>query len=167
MNAKTFAKTLLTAATLAAAFAGGQAVAGTVSADNYGYASRTGERNAFFDGAHTGERNGFVDGAHTGERNPFTDGARVGKADPFTDGALVALHGGAPSDKGAPFHSDDRNAFTDGARSGLADPYTDGARTVAGLDRTGVSGTPARSADPYTEGARIGKFDVFTEGANA
>lgn len=153
MNAKTFAKTLFTAATLAAAFAGGQAVAGTVSADNYGYAFRTGERNA------------FVDGARTGERSAFTDGARVGKADPFTDGALVAVRGGAPSDKGAPFRSGDRNAFTDGARS--SDPYTDGARIVAGLDRTGVSAPAARSADPYTDGARTGKFDVFTEGANA
>jgi hypothetical protein len=31
---------------------------------------------------------------------------------------------------------------------------TDGARTLAGLDRTGVSADPARSVDPYLDGAR-------------
>jgi hypothetical protein len=38
---------------------------------------------------------------------------------------------------------------------------------VAGLDRTGVSSEPARKVDPYYDGARTGKFDLYTEGANA
>ncbi|MGO4827919.1 copper resistance protein CopQ, partial [Cupriavidus sp. 2KB_15] len=59
--------------------------------------------------------------------------------------------------------------------------YTEGARIVAGLDRVGVSASPARNGsrdaftdgarsgnrDAFTDGARTGKFDVFTEGANA
>ncbi|NOV24889.1 hypothetical protein E5S69_15380 [Cupriavidus necator] len=69
----------------------------------------------------------------------FTDGARTGKVDPFADGA----------------------------RTGKADPFTDGARTVAGLDRGGVSATPARSFDTFTEGSRAGKFDPYGEGARA
>ncbi|MEC3764173.1 MULTISPECIES: hypothetical protein [Cupriavidus] len=69
----------------------------------------------------------------------FTDGARAGKADPFTDGA----------------------------RTGKADPFTDGARTVAGLDRSGVSASPARGFDTFTEGSRTGKFDPYGEGARA
>ncbi|EHP42916.1 hypothetical protein OR16_11718 [Cupriavidus basilensis OR16] len=70
-----------------------------------------------------------------------------------------------PADKyGYDFRATD--AYTDGARAGKFDPYTDGA-LVAGLDRSGVSATPARSFDAYTDGARSGKVDVFTEGANA
>jgi hypothetical protein len=74
----------------------------------------------------------------------FTDGAR--KVDTFTDGAR------------------DIDAFTDGARK--ADAFADGAHKVAGLNRVGVSATPARSADPYLDGAR-GAVDVFTDGAAA
>ena len=119
MNAK-FAKTLITAATLAAALAGGVAQAASVqdnssAGDKYGYSYRTGK----FD--------------------TFTEGARTGKFDPFTEGARV----------------------------GKTDPYTDGYRTVAGLDRSGVSAGPARSFDPYTDGARVGKFDPYTDGARA
>jgi hypothetical protein len=33
------------------------------------------------------------------------------------------------------------------------EPYTDGARTLAGMDRSGVSAPPARQADPYLDGA--------------
>jgi len=70
-----------------------------------------------------------------------------------------------PADRyGYDFRTHD--TFTDGARSGKADPFTDGAR-IAGLDRSGVSATPARGFDPYTEGARSGKADPYTEGANA
>ncbi|WP_420992997.1 hypothetical protein ACKI2N_022650 [Cupriavidus sp. 30B13] len=70
---------------------------------------------------------------------------------------------GVPADKyGYDFRTHD--AFTDGARSGKADPFTEGAR-IAGLDRAGVSATPARSFDPYTEGARAGKADPYTDGA--
>jgi hypothetical protein len=71
-----------------------------------------------------------------------------------------------PGDKyGYEFRSHD--VFTDGARVGKTDPYVDGARTVAGLDRSSVSASPARSFDPYADGARAGKLDPFTEGANA
>ncbi|MBB2919667.1 hypothetical protein [Cupriavidus alkaliphilus] len=66
---------------------------------------------------------------------------------------------------GYEFRSHD--AFTDGARAGKADPFTDGARTVAGLDRSGVSATPGRSFDAFTEGSRAGKFDPYGEGARA
>ncbi|KJK14113.1 copper resistance protein CopQ [Burkholderiaceae bacterium 16] len=119
MNTKRIAKSLLTAAALAAAFvAGGAQASGpkdsAFSGDRYGYNFRV------YD-----------------SRSAFTDGARAGKFDPFTEGARV----------------------------GKADPYSDGARIVAGLDRTGVSSSPARSRDVYSDGARTGKFDPFTEGA--
>ncbi len=131
MNAK-FAKTLITAATLAAALAGGVAQAAgvqgsTVAGDKYGYTFRTGKFDT------------FSEGARAGKFDPFTEGARVGKFDPYTDGARV----------------------------GKADPYTEGFRTVAGVDRSGVSAQPARSFDPYTDGARVGKADPYTDGALA
>jgi hypothetical protein len=64
----------------------------------------------------------------------------------------------------------------EGAR--IADPYLDGARFVAGLDRSGVSASPARKADPYLDGARGNEArnpyfdgarttDVYTDGALA
>jgi len=128
MNAKLLAKSLLTAATLAAAFATGAAQAGTVPADKYGYNYRV--------------RDAYTDGARSGKFDPFTEGARTGKFDPFTEGARAS--------------------------------------TVAGLDRSGVSAEPARSADPYTDGARgngkrnpfydgarSGKADPYLDGANA
>ncbi|WP_439686713.1 hypothetical protein MNJPNG_29940 [Cupriavidus oxalaticus] len=83
--------------------------------------------------------------------------------------ALGAAHAATaaeqlPGDKyGYEFRSHD--AFTDGARAGKPDPYVDGARTVAGLDRSGVSTAPARSFDPYSEGSRVGGFDPYGEGA--
>ncbi|WP_316153947.1 hypothetical protein [Cupriavidus sp. BIC8F] len=131
MNAK-FAKTLITAATLAAALAGGVAQAASVqdntsAGDKYGYSYRAGKFDT------------FTEGARTGKFDPFTEGARFGKFDPYTDGARV----------------------------GKTDPYTDGYRTVAGLDRSGVSAGPARSFDPYTDGARVGKADPYTDGALA
>jgi len=82
-----FAKTLITAATLAAAFAGGAAQAGTVPADKYGYEFRVGKTDAFTDGARTGKFDTFSEGARAGKFDPFTEGARVGKTDPYTDGA--------------------------------------------------------------------------------
>jgi hypothetical protein len=57
--------------------------------------------------------------------------------------------------------------FTDGARAGKADPFGDGARTVAGLERGGVSASPSRSFDTFTEGSRAGSFDPYGEGARA
>jgi hypothetical protein len=95
------------------------------------------------------QRSAFTDGARQGKFDTFSEGARVGKADPFTDGAKV----------------------------GKADPYTDGARIVAGLDRTGVSASPARKVDPYYDGARSVNAprnpyydgartrDIYTDGA--
>ncbi|WP_444634852.1 hypothetical protein [Cupriavidus oxalaticus] len=81
--------------------------------------------------------------------------------DVFTDGARTL-----PGDKyGYEFRSHD--AFTDGARAGKPDPYVDGARTVADLDRGGVSAAPARSFDTYSEGSRVGGFDPYGEGARA
>lgn len=71
-----------------------------------------------------------------------------------------------PGDKyGYEFRSHD--VFTEGARVGKADPFVDGARTLAGLDRSGVSAAPARSFDTYSEGSRAGKFDPYGEGARA
>lgn len=55
------------------------------------------------------------------------------------------------------------DVFSDGARTGKADTFTDGARTVAGLDKVGVSASPARQADPYLDGTR--NADPYTDGA--
>lgn len=80
--------------------------------------------------------------------------------------AATAAADQLPGDKyGYEFRSHD--VFTDGARTGKADPFVDGARTVAGLDRGGVSAAPARSFDTFTEGSRAGKFDPYGEGARA
>jgi hypothetical protein len=77
--------------------------------------------------------------SHVGARDPFTDGARsVSDArDPYTEGARSV--------------QEPRSPYNDGART--VDPYYDGARSVAGLDRSGVSADPARSVDPYLDGA--------------
>jgi hypothetical protein len=71
-----------------------------------------------------------------------------------------------PGDKyGYEFRSHD--VFTEGGRVGKADPFVDGARTVAGLERSGVSASPSRSFDTFTEGSRAGRFDPYGEGARA
>ncbi len=79
MNAK-FAKTVITAATLAAALASGFAQAAgprdsNFAGDKYGYTFRVGKTDA------------FTDGAKVGKFDPYTDGAKIGKVDPYTDGA--------------------------------------------------------------------------------
>lgn len=76
----------------------------------------------------------------------------VGARDPYSDGARSV--------------QDQRSPYTEGARSvqDQRSPYYDGAHTVAGLDRTGVSAPPARSADPYLDGART--LDPYYEGAH-
>ena len=67
-----------------------------------------------------------------------------------------------PADKyGYEFRTHD--TFTDGARAGQRDVFTEGARTVAGLDKVGVSAAPARTFDPYLDGAR--NADPYTDGA--
>jgi hypothetical protein len=72
-------------------------------------------------------------------------------ADPYTDGARSVHAMPDPYTEGARSVQEPRNPFADGART--VDPYYDGARTLAGLDRTGVSADPARKADPYLDGA--------------
>lgn len=177
------AKTLVSAAVLAAAFASGQALAAGVAGDRYGYEFRSGALDTFTEGARGGvhDRNPFTDGARsaTRERNPFVDGAR--KVDPYTDGArgaavqparAVVARVGKTDPYTDSFHTVDPytnggrsvDPYTDGARQ--VDPFTDGAR-IAGLDRRGVSSEPGRTVDPYTDGARNGSFDVYSEGARA
>ncbi|QBY53294.1 hydroxyquinol 1,2-dioxygenase [Cupriavidus oxalaticus] len=77
--------------------------------------------------------------------------SHVGARDPYTDGARSVLDARDPYSEGARSVQEPRSAYSDGARS--FDPFTDGARMLAGLDRTGVSAAPARSADPYLDGA--------------
>lgn len=87
--------------------------------------------------ADAGSYQGYAQGAaRSGDaRDPFVDGARA--VDPYLDGARI----------------EERSVFTDGAR------------TLAGLDRAGVSADPARAIDPYLDGARTGERSVFTDGA--
>ncbi|CAG9185666.1 hypothetical protein [Cupriavidus pampae] len=123
------AKTILTAAALAAAFIGGAAQAAQGSRDPYLDGARTisEPRSTFTDGARISNRDGYTDGARVGKADPYTDGARLvagldrtgvsaepaRKVDPYTDGAR---------DINRP-----RNPFVDGARNGQRDVYTDGA----------------------------------------
>ncbi|WP_041681769.1 MULTISPECIES: hypothetical protein [Cupriavidus] len=70
------------------------------------------------------DRDGYS--MHNGKRDPFTEGAHVnGKRDPFTDGARV---------------NDKRDPFTDGANRAAA------GMELAGMDRSGVSASPAHAA---------------------
>jgi hypothetical protein len=145
------AKTLVTAATLAAALIAGYAQA---AAPHLGTASA----------ANAAGPDLFTDGARGDVRDPFTDGAR-GNVDPYTDGAHIAgMDRRGPSSDPAR----QRDTFTDGARG--VDPYTDGAR-IAGMDRRGVSAPPAHApdqgSDPYTRGGRSVQPDPFTDGARA
>jgi len=123
-----FAKTLITAATLAAALATGYAQAAgpkdsTFPGDKYGYNLRS--ANGKFDP--------FTEGARVGKTDPFTEGARAGKFDPFTEGARVSNRDGyvAGLDRvgasASPAHNGKRDPFTDGARTGKFDPFTEGA----------------------------------------
>lgn len=93
---------------------------------------------------------------------------------------------------GYSFRMDARDVFSDGARTGRFDTYSEGSRDVApatreinndrslaGMDRRGVSAEPSRSIDVYTDGTLAGmdrrgvsaepsrKFDVYTDGAVA
>lgn len=74
-----------------------------------------------------------------GARSPYADGARAAQdpRDVFSEGARAV--------------QDQRSPYVDGARN--VNAYGDGARTVAGMDRTGVSAEPARAAAPYLDGA--------------
>ncbi|AOZ03563.1 hypothetical protein BKK81_31465 [Cupriavidus sp. USMAHM13] len=116
---KTFTKTLITAAVLAAAVLGGQAYASGpkdsgISGDRYGYVFRGNDA-----------RSVYTDGAKAGKADPYTDGAKVGKFDPYTDGARIV----AGLDRSGVSSEPARKAdpYTDGAKVGKFDPYTDGA----------------------------------------
>ncbi|NYI01269.1 hypothetical protein [Cupriavidus plantarum] len=133
------AKTILTAAALAAAFIGGTAQAAQGARDPYLDGARTVSepRSTFTDGARISDRDGFTDGARTAD--PYLDGARVGKADPFTDGARIV----AGLDR----------VGVSAEPSRTVDPYKDGARDIN------------RPRNPYVDGARNGQRDVYTDGA--
>ena len=117
MNAK-FAKTVITAATLAAALASGVAQASGprdshFAGDKYGYSFRVGKADP------------FTDGAKVGKFDPYTDGTRVGKTDPYTDGARTVAGLDTRGVSATPARSVD--PYLDGAKVGKFDPYTDGA----------------------------------------
>ena len=137
------AKTILTAAALAAAFVTGAAQAAPAAqkaGEVYGYSYRVNDqRSAFTDGARVGKTDPYTDGAKVGKADPFTDGAKVGKFDPYTDGARIVAG------------LDRTGVSSEPARK--VDPYLDGAKVG--------------KFDPYTDGAKAGKFDVFTDGAAA
>lgn len=137
------AKTILSAAALAAAFVTGAvqaAPAAQKAGEVYGYSYRVqDQRSAFTDGARQGNFDPFTEGARVGKADPFTDGAKVGKADPYTDGARIVAG------------LDQVGVSASPARK--VDPYYDGARSV----------NDPRS--PYYDGART--RDIYTDGANA
>ncbi len=93
---------------------------------------------------------------------------------------------------GYSFRIDTRDVYSDGARTGRFDTYSEGAREIApttrdmnidrslaGMDRRGVSAEPSRKFDVYTDGALAGMdrrgvsaepsrmVDVYTDGAMA
>jgi hypothetical protein len=123
------AKTILTAAALAAAFVTGAAQAAPAaqkSGEVYGYSYRVNDqRSAFTDGARQGKFDAFSEGARVGKADPYTDGAKVGKFDPYTDGARIVAGLDRTGVSAEPSRKFD--PYTDGAKVGKADPYTDGA----------------------------------------
>ncbi|ABF11054.1 hypothetical protein ACUXAV_002458 [Cupriavidus metallidurans] len=163
------AKTILTAAALAAAFVTGAAQASTSHGEVYGYTYRVNDqRSAFTDGARQGKFDSFSEGARISNRDGFTEGAHIGNRDAFTDGARISNRDGLTASI----------SNRDGLVERTIDPYLDGARFVAGLDRSGVSASPARKVDPYLDGARGNEArnpyfdgartpDVYTDGALA
>lgn len=163
------AKTILTAAALAAAFVTGVAQAATPHGEIYGYTYRVNDqRSAFTEGARQGKFDSFSEGARISNRDGYSEGAHISNRDGFTEGAHISNRDGLTASI----------SNRDGLVERTADPYLDGARFVAGLDRTGVSATPARTADPYLDGARgngprnpyfdgARTADVYTDGALA
>jgi len=79
----------------------------------------------------------------------------IGARDPYSDGARSVQDAHDVFSEGARSVPDARDPFTEGARSVQEprSPYSEGAHTIAGMDRAGVSGDPARSVDPYLDGA--------------
>ena len=137
------AKTIVTAAALAAAFVTGAVQAAPAvqkAGEVYGYTFRVqDQRSAFTDGARQGKFDTFSEGARVGKADPFTDGAKVGKADPYTDGARIVAG------------LDQVGVSASPARK--VDPYYDGARSVN------------QPRSPYYDGARTP--DIYTDGAKA
>lgn len=94
----------------------------------------------------------------------FSEGLRQGSFNPYSEGA----HGnGRAGIVAARAH----DVFTQGLRDGRFDPYSEGARgasesaLVAGMDRSGVSASPARQFNPYSDGARTVDSDPRARGA--
>ena len=138
------AKTILTAAALAAAFVTGVAQAATPHGEIYGYSYRVNDqRSAFTEGARQGKFDAFSEGARISNRDGFSEGAHISNRDGFTEGAHISNRDGLTASI----------SNRDGLVARTIDPYLDGARFVAGLDRSGVSSSPARKADVYTDGA--------------
>ena len=178
---KTFTKTLITAAVLAAAVLGGQAYASGpkdsgISGDRYGYVFRGNDA-----------RSVYTDGARP---DPYTDGAKVGKFDPtptapaswrawtaaacrpsrLVSSIRTRMVPRSASSTRTPMVPASWRAWTQRrvvgtgpqvrpvhgrCQGGKFDPYTDGARIVAGPDRSGVSSEPA--ARPTVHGWRQGR----------
>jgi len=168
------AKTILTAAALAAAFVTGVAQAATPHGEIYGYSYRVNDqRSAFTEGARQGKFDSFNEGARISNRDGFSEGAHISNRDGLTarisnrDGLTARIS----NRDGLTASISNRDGLTasisnrDGLVARTIDPYLDGARFVAGLDRSGVSASPARKADPYLDGARTA--DVYTDGALA
>ncbi|WP_354681766.1 copper resistance protein CopQ [Cupriavidus necator] len=139
------AKTILTAITLAAALTVGVAHAAT-QPETAGNAFRVNTpRDAYTDGARIGNRDGNTDSARITNRDGYIATRKLG---PYLDGARG---------------NDRRNPFYDGANAAESHPDL---KVVAGLDRTGVSASPARKADPYLDGARGNSpRDAYSDGA--
>ena len=81
--------------------------------------------------------------SYQGATDPYTSGSRSVQAprSPYTDGARDVQSARDPYSEGARTVQDQR------------DIYTEGGRTLAGMDRSGVSASPARQVDPYLDGA--------------
>lgn len=95
------AKTILTAATIAAAFVAGVAQAAPQKAgEAYGYSYRVND-----------QRSAFTDGARITSRDPYTDGARISNRDGYTDGARISNRDGLTASIG------NRDVYTEGARA--------------------------------------------------
>ncbi|CAG9168574.1 hypothetical protein LMG23992_01198 [Cupriavidus laharis] len=125
------ATTIVTAATLAAAF-----IAGTAHASD--------PRDSPF----PGDKYGY--NFRTDARDVYGNGARVGRYDPYTDGAREVAPTTRDIENSRSLSGMDRRGVS-AEPSRSFNVYTDGA--LAGMDRRGVSAEPSRSFDVYTDGS--------------
>lgn len=106
----------------------------------------------------------FSEGLRQGAFNPFSEGQRQGSFNPYAEGARG-------NDRATTASARVHDVFTEGLREGRFDPYAEGARgaadstLVAGMDRSGVSASPARQFNPYIDGARTVDGDPRARGA--